>query len=141
MLVRLLLLLLLPVMAHAQPKTVEEYPWTRVPAPELDKFEVRLGDLRVNNLAFEQASRSAPAGAATIHEFSASVANRSKADRHVLVQVIGIKADATPSLSSDVNVDVENRHSETVRSSLMIPEHAIGDTTAYYIRVLSTPQD
>ena len=141
MLLRLTLFLLLPWMAFAQSGAADEYPWTRIPAPELDKFEARLGDVRVNNFVLEQASRASPTSAATLYELSAAVANRSKVDRHVVVQVIGLKADATPSLLSDANLDIENRHSETLRSTLMVPEHAVSDTVAYYIRVLSMPQD
>lgn len=136
-----MLLLLFPLAAHAQTRLVEEFPWTRVPAAEFDTFEAKIGDLRVNNFALDPVSRAAPAGPATPHDFSASVANRSKADRHILVQVIGVKADATPSLASDASLDVENRHSETLRSTLMLPERAIGETVAYYVRILSTPQE
>ena len=134
-------LVFLPLVANAQQTTPLEFPWTLVASPDLEKFEVKVGDLRINNIALERASRKAPAGAATVHEFSASIANRSKADLHVLVQVIGLKQDKTPTLSSEGNIDVENKHTETVRSFAAFSQQAISETAFYYIRVLATPPD
>ena len=127
--------------ARAEKIAVVEMPWTRVPAAELEKFEAKLGEIRVNNFALEKSPRTVAAGSAAVHDFSASIANRSKMDAHVLVQVVGVQQDASPTLSAEGSVDIEARHTETLRSTTAYPEQATMDTIAYYVRVLATPPD
>ncbi len=127
--------------ANAEGMAVMETSWTRVPAAEFEKFEAKLGEIRVNNFALERSPRTAAAGSATVHDFSASIANRSKMDAHILIQVVGVKQDATPTLSAEGSAEIEARHTETLRSKTAYPEQAISDTVAYYVRVLATPPD
>ena len=133
--------MVLVTVANAEGIAVLEMPWTRVSASELEKFEAKLGDVRVNNFALEKSPRTAAAGSATVHDFSASIANRSKMDARVLVQVVGVRQDATPTLSAEGSVEIEARHTETLRSKTAYPEQATSDTIAYYVRVLATPPD
>ena len=135
-------LLILPFVVVARPASAQEaaeMKWTRVEKADLDRFEGSAGDVRISNVLLERESGSDPAGIATAYEFSASVANRSKDRMRVLVQIIGVKGDGTPTLAAEDSVAVDARRNDSIRTSLSAPENILDETVAYYVHVLVLP--
>jgi hypothetical protein len=138
---RLLPLLALAVLAAtaARAQQALELPWTRVVKADLERFESGAGNVRVNNLVVERQKDSDPAGPATQFEFSASVANRSPEHVRVYLQIVGLKADGTPSLSCDTYVDVDSRRNESVRETFRANPAATDETSTYFVRAVTVP--
>lgn len=126
--------------AQAQ-SSPSELRWTRIPAGDLERYEATIGGLRVNNLALGPEAGIEPAGPATAHEFTFTVANRGSAGQRVMVQLVGQRADGTPTLSTLVEVDVEPRRNETGRERFYASEEEVKQTAAYYLRVLALSHD
>ena len=131
---------LAPATGFAQP-TPAELRWTRIPAAELERYEAAIGGVRMNNLAVDIESGTDPAGPATAHEFSVSVANRGADWRHVLVQLVGARADGTPTLSALAEADVEPRRNESLRVRFHAAEDEMKQTAVFHLRVLTLPRD
>lgn len=141
----LLPMLLLPLLAAAAPEaradSATELPWTRVAGDALDRYMAAFGEVRISNLVVEREAGSDPLGPATEFEISASVANRNREWRRVRVQVVGVQADGTPTLSAQGDVDVDGRRNETLRAGFVAPEDALSRTVAYFVRAVSVARD
>jgi hypothetical protein len=135
-------LLLVPFVAAAQPASAQEaaeMKWTRVEKANLDHFEGSAGEVRISNVILERESGSDPAGLGTPYEFSASVANRSKDRMRILVQIVGVKADGTPTLAAEDSVAIDSRRNDSIRTTLNAPENVLDETVAYYLHALALP--
>jgi hypothetical protein len=139
-LTRLLALpLLLAAAAPAWAQEATELPWTRVAKADLERFEAAAGGVRVNNLVVELQKDADPAGPATPFELSASVANRSADRLRVYVEMVGVKADGTPTFSCNSSVDVDSRRNDSIRETFRARPGALEETVAYYVRALAVP--
>jgi hypothetical protein len=138
--VLLALPLLGPSLAAAQ-SAPGELRWTRVPAAELERYEATIGGVRVNNFTVGLESGRDPAGPATLHEFGVSVANRGAERREVQIQIIGTRQDGTPTLSAEIEVDVEPRRNESQRVRFRAGEEEVKQTAFYQLRILTLADD
>jgi len=125
--------------APARAQEAAELRWTKVAKADLERFESSAGSVRVNNLVVEKQKDAEGTGPATQFEFSASVANRGGDRVRVYLQIVGTKADGTPTLSCDTYVDVDPRRNESVRETFRAPASAIDDTGSYWMRALAVP--
>ena len=139
---RLLPFLVLPILAASLPALAQEAAdsgWKRVAKTDLERFDLTAGNVRVNNLVVEREKDSEAAGPATPFEFSASVANRAADRLRIHLQIVGLKADGTPSLASNTYVDVDPRRNESVRETFRAPPGVLEETATYFVRALAAP--
>jgi hypothetical protein len=127
------------IAAPIRAQEASELRWTKVAKADLERFESMAGSIRVNNLVVEKQRDADPAGPATQFELSASVANRGSDRVRAYVQIVGVKADGTPTLSCDTYVDVDGRRNESVRETFRAPPGAIEETVSYWVRALAVP--
>lgn len=116
-----------------------ELRWTKVAKTALERFESTAGSVRVNNLVVEKQKDAEGTGPATQFEFSASVANRGGERVRTYLQIVGVKADGTPTLSCDTYVDVDSRRNDSVRETFRAAPNAVDETVAYWVRALAVP--
>lgn len=139
---RVLLLLIMPVLIWSLPAVAQEaaeLKWTRVEKADLDRFEGTAGEVRISNVILERQTGSDPARLATPYEFSASVANRSKDRMRVLVQIVAVKQDGTPTVAAEDSVALDARRNDSIRTTVNAPEEALSETVAYYVHALALP--
>ena len=130
---------LLLAAAPARAQSAEETPWARVSRADLERFESNAGSARVNNMVIARDPTGEGAGPAAPFEFSASVANRGGDRLRVYLQIVGVKADGTPTLSCNTYVDVEGRRNGAVHESFRAPEAAVAGTEVFWVRLLAIP--
>lgn len=116
-----------------------EMRWTKVGKTELDGFQGSAGNVRINNVVLGRREGSDPAGAATEHEFSASIANRTEERLRVVLQVVGVTPEGTPTLSAESYVDVDAHRNEQIRQSFRAGPEALTATQAVWVHVSAAP--
>jgi hypothetical protein len=126
-------------LAPARAQDAAELHWTKVAKADLERFESAAGNVRVNNVVVQKQKDGEGAGPATQFEFSASVANRGGDRVRVYLQIVGVKADGTPTLSCDTYVDVDSRRNESVRETFRAAASAADDAASYWVRALAVP--
>jgi hypothetical protein len=140
-----LFVLALPAVASAQPASAQPAPaelrWTRIPTAELERYQAAIGGVRLNNFTIGAEAGRESAGPATAQEFGVSVANRGADGRRVILQLVGQRADGTPTFSTETEVSVEPRRNESARASFFAAEEDMQQTAAYHLGVLTLSQD
>lgn len=136
---RLALITTLPLLfgSVVQAQEAMELRWTKVATPDLDGFQATAGNVRINNVIIGRRDGAEAAGPATEHEFSASIANRTDERLRVVLQLVGVTADGTPTLSAESYVDVDAHRNEQMRQSFRAGLGALGETQAIWVRATS----
>lgn len=138
--IALALTLALPRIALAQ---LYDSGWSRIAVGDLEQLELNGGGIRVNNFLVHPEQRSGrqapPEEALRTFLFSASTIRQQDKAREVFIQVIGMRENGTPTLSTAGRATFNStggRQAQQVQSRSPASAAEMAETQSYFVRII-----
>jgi hypothetical protein len=113
--------------------------WSRIAPGDLSNLELSGGGVRLNNFVVARADRPRGDQPMANYTFSATALKRVEGRRNVRVELVGMKADDTPTITSSIVFNIVNEQPNRTavnRHRFVAHPGEIEATTSYLIRVL-----
>lgn len=113
--------------------------WRIVEADALSDLELTGAGVKINNLIITESGTRKPDQPLGTYEFAASALKRAAGRRDVRVELVGFKADKTPTIVSVVVINIydeQTNKSATSQHRFVANPTEVAETKTYFIRAL-----